>query len=148
MITKEQAEQIRKDNAQFMAWVDTQRGRNGWASYKPSDVPAGIPQPTNEQRSALEVYDFVTDPPEKYFLYIDEQKKIATTWTGECLGNVLFGREFESPAFGGFPSKRVPITLYAINHATYYGTYFKSSGSYARVKMSAGCRRILKSNAA
>ena len=141
MITKEQAEQYREQNARFMEWLGSR------TSYRPEEVPADVPRLTNEQLSELEVYDFVTNPPEKYFLYINEEKKIATTWTGECLGNVIFGREFKSPAFGTY-SKRVPITLFAINHATYYGTYYKSSGDYARVKMSAGCARVLKAEKA
>jgi hypothetical protein len=91
----------------------------------------GIDLPTNDERSAAELYEFVTNPPDKYFLYIDEAKRIATTWTGEKLGTVGFGREYRDN-FGG---KRVPISVYAVNGRTYHGTYFKSSGDYARVKM-------------
>ena len=93
---------------------------------------AGIDRsPTNEERSAVEVYEFCTDPPDKYFLYINCTKKEATTWTGDKLGTVAFGCEFRDN-FGG---KRVPITVYAINGKKYHGTYYKSSGDYARIKM-------------
>lgn len=96
---------------------------------------AGIDRsPTNEERSAVEVYEFVTNPPDKYFLYINCTKRIATTWTGDKLGDVSFGSEYRDN-FGG---KRVPITVYAINGKRYHGTYYKSSGDYARIKLAKG----------
>lgn len=87
--------------------------------------------PTNEERSAVEVYEFCTNPPQTYFLYINCTKKEATTWTGDKLGSVSFGSEWRDN-FGG---KRVPITVYAINGKRYHGTYYKSSGDYARIKL-------------
>ena len=130
MITPEQANDIRARNNALMAWVDSIRGKNGWASYRPEDKPAHVPDVTNEERSALEVFEFVTNPPDKYFLYISEKNRTATTWTGDLLGHVSFGREYRD-SFGG---KRVPITVRVINGHTYHGTYFKSSGNYARIK--------------
>lgn len=85
----------------------------------------------NDLRSEIEVYEFVNDVPEKYFLYINEERKEATTWTGQRLGYVNFGREYRDN-FGG---KRVPITVNAINGRKYHGTYYKSAGDYARVKI-------------
>ena len=85
---------------------------------------------TNDLRSAIEVHEFINFPPDKYFLYINEEQKTATTWTGEKLGVVFFGREFYD-SFGG---KRVPIDVDGINGIKYYGTYYKSTGSYARIK--------------
>jgi hypothetical protein len=134
MITPQQAADIRKRNEALNAWVDTIRGKNGWASYKPEDKPAHVPDVTNEERSALEVFEFITNPPDKYFLYINEAKRTATTWTGETLGQVSLGREYRDN-FGG---KRVPITVHAINGKTYHGTYFKSSGNYARIRARKG----------
>jgi hypothetical protein len=100
--------------------------------------------PTNEERSAVEVYEFLHNPPEKYFVYINRTKREATTWTGEKLGTVGFGTEYRDN-FGG---KRVPITVYAINGAKYHGTYYASSGDYARIKMSKRSRatRVLESD--
>jgi len=97
-------------------------------SYKPEEV-AHLNPPTNEERSAAEVFDFCDNPPDKYFLYVSDGK--ATTWTGENLGRITFGREYRDN-FGG---KRVPIWFDAINGEQYHGTYFKSAGDYARVKM-------------
>lgn len=96
-----------------------------------ADAPS-LPAPvTNADRSAVEVYEFYHNQPERYFLYISEAKRIATTWTGDKLGDVSFGAKFNDN-FGG---TRVPITIVAINGRVYHGTYFKSSGDYARVKI-------------
>lgn len=135
MITQDQANEIAAREKQLQAWIDTIRSKNGWASYKPEDKPANIPDVTNDERSSLEVFNFVTNPPDRYFLYINEERFIATTFTGEKLGSVSFGREYQSPGFYR-GSKRVPVTIKGINGRTYYGTYFKSAGNYARVKMS------------
>jgi len=130
VISAQLAADIRARNQSLMAWVDSIRGKNGWASYRPEDKPTHVPDVSNEERSALEVFDFVTNPPDKYFLYINEKNATATTWTGNVLGNVSFGREYRD-SFGG---RRVPVTVRAINGRTYRGTYFKSSGDYARIK--------------
>jgi hypothetical protein len=132
MITREQAADIRQRNDALMAWVDSIRGRNGWASYKPEDKPTNVPDVSNEERSALEVFEFCQTPPDKYFLYIREKDHTATTWTGDVLGQVSFGREWRD-SFGG---RRVPVTIRAINGLTYHGTYFKSAGDFARIRQS------------
>jgi hypothetical protein len=132
MITQEQAADIRQRNDALMAWVDSIRGKNGWASYKPEDKPAHVPDVSNEERSALEVFEFCQNPPDKYFLYIREKDHTATTWTGDVLGQVSFGREWRD-SFGG---RRVPVTIRAINGHNYHGTYFKSSGDFARIRKS------------
>jgi len=81
----------------------------------------------NKLRSSIEVYEFVNKPPNKYMVYISGSK--ATTWTGEELGTVTFGREYR----GNMGDKRVPVRIRAINGFTYSGTFFKSAGDYARV---------------
>jgi hypothetical protein len=99
---------------------------------------AGIDRaPDNTERSQIETYEFIVNPPESYFLYINREKRTATTWTGEVLGVVTFGNEWRDN-FGG---KRVPVTVTAINGKTYHGTYFKSSGDYARIKQSKARRK-------
>jgi hypothetical protein len=94
---------------------------------------AGLERPpTNEERGQVEQYEFVTNPPDRYFAYVNERTRRLTTWMGDDLGEVGFGREYRD-SFGG---RRVSITIYAINGKRYYGTYFKSSGDYARIKVS------------
>ena len=115
-------------------------GRNG---FTPMDIEmvlasAGIDAaPTNEERSAVEVYEFMRDKPVKYFAYVNTNERQpglgqVTTWTGDLLGACSFGREYRDK-FGG---KRVPITVHGINGLTYHGTYFKSAGDYCRLKAS------------
>jgi len=92
-------------------------------------------QVTNEERSLLEVYEFVNDPPpERYFLYISNDHKRATTWTGDLLGTVVTGAPWRS----NLGDKRIPITVYAVNGKTYYGTFYTGAGDYARVKRAKG----------
>jgi hypothetical protein len=114
MITREQYDEISARNARFEAW------RNGRTSYHPSEIPADVPTVTNDERSAMELYEFVTNPPEKYFLYVAlnpngytgyGSSHQATTWTGERLGDVQFGRTWRDN-FGG---TRVSISVYAVN---------------------------------
>jgi hypothetical protein len=126
-LTPEQALAIR-------ARVDALRAYLGKrTSYTPAEV-AHLNPPTNDELSALELFEFMRDKPARYFLYIKEtapdQLWLATTWTGERLGHVVHGREYRDN-LGGV---RVPVTVRAGNGCTYHGTYFKSAGNYARVR--------------
>ena len=85
---------------------------------------------TNELRSKIETYEFMQDKPDRYFIYIDEKENVATTWTGDKLGIVHFGKEYRS----NMNDKRINIDVIGINGIKYHGTYFKSSGDYARIK--------------
>lgn len=100
----------------------------------PIEICASFPfasEVSNEMRSAIEVYEFINTPPNKYFLYINEKEGIAMTWTGQKLGRVTFGQTYRS----NLGDKRQSVSIWAINGHTYYGTYYKSSGNYARIKM-------------
>ncbi|MDX3966145.1 MAG: hypothetical protein QHD01_06035 [Bradyrhizobium sp.] len=123
-ITAETANDIRSRLSAFAEWLGDR------TSYQPSEVPAHLKPVTNEERSALEIFEFLRDKPERYFLYISRDKGLATTWTGDELGRVTFGCTYRDN-FGG---ERVAITVHAISGDTYHGTYYKSSGDYARVK--------------
>lgn len=94
---------------------------------------------TNDDISILEIYEFLRDVPEKYFVYINEAKKWAVTFVGHKLGDVVFGREYRAPSFGGVTHRnatlRQPVRIHAINGRDYFGTYYKGSGSYARIKL-------------
>jgi hypothetical protein len=118
-----QADAIRNRETALHAWLGNR------TSYHPSELPVDINPPTNEERSALECFEFMRDKPAKYFLYVSEKTKLATTFTGDTLGTVTFGREYRDN-FGG---KRVAITVKAITGETYHGTFYKSSGDYARI---------------
>lgn len=142
MLTKQQYRALRSKldryNAAWNAFDPKRSARGG--GYSPAEQKAIVKlaklrrEPTNAERSAVEVYEFKATPPDTYFLYVDEKTSTVTTWVGDVLGSVTFGREYKCGAFGGWPSKRQPVRVHAINGHTYYGTYYKSSGNYARVR--------------
>ena len=149
MLTREQYEETRGRIDAFEQW------RGSRTCIDPSEIPEEL-DVTNSERSAVEVYEFMTNPPAHYFLYVQPEgmppasiaprdvryrgitregsSGLATTWTGEKLGDVQFGRTFRS----SFGDTRVSIRVYAINGKTYAGTFYKSAGDYARVKMCKG----------
>jgi hypothetical protein len=91
-----------------------------------------LPEPcTNEEISAMEVYEFCTNPPERYFLYVDVKNQLAITWTGDKLGNCVLGYKYRN----NMGDTRQSISIKAINGRSYAGTYFTSAGDYARVKV-------------
>jgi len=136
MLTPEQYEEHKTRAQAWRTWAEQYKQRNGWTV-----IPAGVEPPegariSNEERSAIEVYEFVNNPPDRYFLYVNEAQRIATTWTGDKLGALFLGASWRDN-FGG---TRRSVTLHAINGRTYHGTYFKSSGDYARVKLAKGAQ--------
>jgi hypothetical protein len=107
-------------------------GKRNWIG--PDDAANLPPSPSNEERSAAEVYEFCANPPDKYFAYIKEVNGYAremTTWPGEYLGAVSQGPKYKS----NMGDVRVPITVMGVNGKEYYGTYYKSSGDYCRITM-------------
>lgn len=125
MITAEQATDIRSRYESLQTFLGKRR------SYKTDEV-AHLNPPSNDELGTLEVFEFCRDRPARYFLYIKADKFVATTFMGDTLGTVIFGREYRDN-FGG---DRVPVTIRAITGDTYHGTYFKSAGDYARIKKS------------
>lgn len=84
----------------------------------------------NNLRSKIEVWEFMHEKPQSYLVYVSTDKKEATTWTGDFLGDVHFGNEYRS----NMGDKRQPIDVFGVNGIKYHGTFFKSSGDYARLK--------------
>lgn len=91
----------------------------------------------NAEMSKAEVEAFKGDPPERLFCYVKEYSEtwagsaIATTWVGDYFGRLACGRPWKDNLGG----TRVPVTLYGVNGKTYHGTYYKSSGDYARMRL-------------
>lgn len=109
--------------------------RNGRLSYRVDEEPDYL-RVSNEERSALEVYNFANNAYDKYFAYINETTHKLTTWTGETLGDLNFGREYHVWSFGT-RTTRQSIRVHAINGLWYSGIYYKSSGNYARITLTA-----------
>lgn len=93
--------------------------------------------PTNDEKAKVEVYEFMTDKPDKYFAYVQENHSKnniptnITTWMGDNLGRIYSG----SPYWSNFGDKRIPITVHAINGLIYHGTYYQSAGDYCRIRV-------------
>jgi hypothetical protein len=111
--------------------------RNGRSPIDPKDVPPGMTV-TNEERSAVEVYEFVRDRPASYFAYVALpnaarpwcKRPTLITWTGDELGRITLGNTWR----GNMGDVRQAIRVQAINGVTYSGTYYRSAGDYARLK--------------
>lgn len=118
----------------FLDYYEAERGRlfpkkNSFTSEMLLQLPQ--PNPTNAERSAIEVYEFIENPPKKYLVYVDVEKKVVTTWVGDVLGRVTWmGSRYKS----SFGDKRVNFGFRGINGYDYYGTHYCSSGDYARVR--------------
>ncbi len=115
---------------------DPRRFQRG-GGYTPAEVAAikklaGGAAPSNEQRSALEVHDFVTNPPEHLFAYYDDGMKHVKTWMGDILGTIV-SRGQERRPFGG---RVVSVHVLGINGVRYVGTCNLSSGTYCRLRRS------------
>lgn len=129
MITKQEYEILRNKYDTYHA---ARKALCGNRNYVTVEDQALLPEsPTSDEISAIEVYEFVNDIPDKYFLYVDTKKNVVTTWTGEKLGNCHLGYKYTS----NMGDTRQSIYVKAINGKNYSGTYFTSSGDYARIKL-------------
>ena len=88
--------------------------------------------------SAHEIYAWLYQPPVKVVAYVkvtaDRQGYGAcelTTWTGETLGRGQLGRRYHTG--GCARSTRRSIRIVGTNGKHYHGTYYESSGDYARL---------------
>jgi hypothetical protein len=93
---------------------------------------------TKREMSQMEVYDFVQDAPKKYLVFVKrnlvsagvvDNGVIVTTYTGQILGYGRLGKHYFNRN-----SRRYTITFTAINGVKYKGTYYASSGNYAKVR--------------
>lgn len=128
MLTKQKYNVMRTRLNEYIR-LSRQYCKDNQTNSVPIEVYKTFPKVTNADRSAIEVYEFCTEKPLKYFLYINEKERTATTWTGEKLGVVSFGRKYRD----NFGAIRVPVTVQGINGISYYGTYYQSTGDYARI---------------
>lgn len=100
----------------------------------------------NRETSQREVAEWLANPPERYFAYVKPRENMETmgcsppdtrylrgtitTWMGDELGIVFGGLPYRDN-FGG---TRVSIDVVGNNGIIYFGTYYKSSGDYCRIR--------------
>lgn len=128
-ITKYEAADIRQRDNALHDWLRANK-RN---SYHPDELPATLkPTCTNEERSNVEVFEFLHNPPRDYFAYVSRESGFVITWTGQALscGRAVIGREYRS----NMGDKRRSISFLGINGVEYHGTYYCGAGDYCRVK--------------
>jgi hypothetical protein len=87
--------------------------------------------PTNEERSKIELYEFVHQPPQKYFAYYNNDLTKITNWMGETIGEIVRKGQPYKAGFGG--SRVVNVTIRAVNGLTYSGKCFLDAGTYCRM---------------
>jgi hypothetical protein len=132
MLNAIEASDIRRRHDLLREWM-TEHKTN---SYRREELPAHIVPPTNDETGALEVFEFMRDKPDRYFLYVKtagldiEGACVVTTWNGERLGAGTIGRVYRS----NMGDKRRSIWFTAITGEKYSGTYFFGAGDYARVR--------------
>jgi len=92
----EQYQEVVLRKSQYNQWAKQYQKKSGWTV-----IPVNVIPPVkfdNDDRSALEVWEWKHNPPDRYFLYVHEnatppdgfpyEKPIweAQTWTGRRLG--------------------------------------------------------------
>lgn len=97
----------------------------------PADSEKLPPSVSSDEISMLETYEFIKNPPQKYFAYVDFRGGYLTTWTGELLGEIDFISRWKS----NMGDTRYSIRVHAVNGKEYYGTYYSSAGDYCRITM-------------
>ena len=137
LISAEQAADIRRREKLSTAWLRKHRsGRSGWVSYDPKDPklpPSVRRQPTNEERSELELFEFMRDRPDRYFAYYNNAMTEIGTFTGQKLGNIIQKGTIYRTGWGpGARKQRVRVR--AITGDTYAGPCELDAGTYCRLR--------------
>ena len=125
--------QTRYRDAMLRAWMRRTKRDN---SYRAEDVPAYITVPTNEQRSAQELVEFVTKPlahGKSYVAYMAPGRMRITTWMGEMLAYVTHIKSRPNRC-GYTTSERGSFWARGIDGRLYYGTH-NGPGMYCRMRL-------------
>ena len=146
MITEQDYQAIIAKRDDLKTWLDTSpcvtRSHNGTLSY-PSDTLPQHCHISNDERSAVEVYEFIRDRPHTYFAYTTPATAIpqsVTTWTGEKLGTVI---AHGTPYISSWGDTRQQLTIIpAINGLTYSATAYFGRGNVPLRSIS--CRMHVK----
>lgn len=137
LISAEQAADIRRREKLAQSWLQKRRsGRGGWVSYDPKDPklpPSVRRQPTNEERSELEMFEFMRNRPDRYFAYYDKDMSKVTTWMGQKLGDIIWrGQVYKTGWWPGARKQRVRVR--AVTGDTYAGPCELDAGNYCRLR--------------
>lgn len=118
MISEQLYNELKARYERLEAWRGNRR------SYSPYEVPEDCII-SNSGISSIELYEFVHNPPDSYFAYIDLKNATMTTWTGEKLGDIV----------GGWHNTRGKwLYIQGVNGCKYRGQFYPSAGDYIKVK--------------
>ena len=121
MLTQEEYAILRAKYDTYHAAREAQYPKQN--AFTPEMLATLPPVTTNDETSAIEVFEFMRDKPDRYVAYVSSDAKSVTTWTGDHLGTLRMSGSMYRSNMG---DKRTPITVKAINGRTYYG---RSQGS-------------------
>ena len=129
MITPQQYTEIRARILSFGRWVDSKRNpKTGWCSYPAAEGKARPDYVSNDERGLVEEYEWLTDPPDRYFAYPASNDMTITNWTGIVLGAVTYRGDHWRSNFGDW---RRSIRMRGTNGRDYAGIIY---GTYARLR--------------
>lgn len=120
------AEQYQEYRARYDAYHTWRGNRSSISAAERESAPQGT---TNEETSAIEVYEFMQDKPTRYTAYLKENESSFTrgsftTWTGETLGSLHIWKRTRD----GFGNKVWYVSAVGINGVKYHGRHYPDSG--------------------
>lgn len=120
-------------DAALHAWMRA----NNRNSYRSEELPAQLlPTLTNEQQADIEMFDWLNDPPVKYFAYTKSDKfgltgSHITNWTGRELARIVHRGSVYRSNMG---DRRCSFRAIGSNGLTYSGTAYIDAGDYVRMR--------------
>ena len=118
-----------KRDSDLRAWMSAHKTN----SYHPDELPEALkPTLTNEQRADVELFDWINNPPARYFAYMTNSKpEFITNWTGQNLARIIeCGAVYRS----NIGDRRQNFRCKGTNGVTYSGTAYIDSGDYVRMR--------------
>ena len=114
---------------------EVERDRRFPRQSYPSDTVFDNPAPTNAERAAVQMFEFMRDKPARYGFYVqpydEKAANLAVTWTGEKMGEVIRRGAIHRNNFG---ARWMQLTIRAINGVVYSGRWYFDRQQYVNVK--------------
>lgn len=148
VLSHEQAEALRRiiDNYNAAWELCATYTRGGWSSATPAQL-AQIAElvdsavPTNDDRSALEVYDFYNGYAPDRIGYLSSDGKTLTTFTGDTLAHVTWSSVAHLSGFYGVEYRRTYFRARDALGRVWYGNGL-GRGMFARMHLTKKHRKV------
>jgi hypothetical protein len=129
MVTETQYSELKSRQAIYEKWSENFKQKNGWIVIPKEATPPVTFE--NEDRSKIEIYEFVTQKPARYFAYYHSGSRLIRNWMGEQLALVEY---YSVPKVSSFGDKRVYFSARGINGIRYHGVAYVPAGDYCRMR--------------